>query len=438
MISATSFDVQLRAASSDDLRILVVGAGIAGLTIAQLLRAQGRHPVLIERSRDAARLTSESGAGYMLALMPLVDPVFSALGNREAYEQASTAIDSFDFHSHRGALISSGDIGSLLSEFGDYRGISRGRLIDVLALGGCPVSFGTEVSGLIERTSRDSRGGAAPPSGAVPDRRVHVDLVGEAGAGHSAEFDLVIIADGLHSTTRDLVLGRGEAESLDTTWGGWVTWTAADGSPHTGSEVWGDGFFLGSYPVRDRLGVFLGGPDTRQPLGPRRFAAEVRRRLRTATPRLDAALAAFDTADELFYWPLRDVRCGRWTTGSTVLLGDAAAGFLPTAGVGAAMAMESAWVLSRVLDGAGFATLETDLARFEALARPRVERAQDNSRNLARMMFRDSALLAAVRSEVFRFVSVRTALAPIVGLLDDRVTDAMIAATLARPPLASP
>src|SRR5699024_8935368 len=97
-------------------------------------------------------------------------------------------------------------------------------------------------------------------------------------------------------------------------------------------------------------------------------------------------------------------RAPRWTTRRTVLLGDAAAGFLPTAGIGAGMAMESAWVLATMLRSllptaeAGLVTdvtaarpdqanrvaadeLAATLARYEQEQRPRVETAQDTSRS---------------------------------------------------------
>lgn len=99
------------------------------------------------------------------------------------------------------------------------------------------------------------------------------------------------------------------------------------------------------YPVKGAIGVFLGFPDTRQPLGPRRFAVEVRSRLTVLTPRIDACLTAVEEAEAPFFWPLRDSRARRWSHGRTVLLSDAAAGFLPAAG----MAMESAGVLAEEL-----------------------------------------------------------------------------------------
>jgi threonine dehydrogenase-like Zn-dependent dehydrogenase len=56
MLEATPIQAQLADARGDPLRVLVVGAGVAGLTVAQLLRAQGLHPVLVEgrRARPAA------------------------------------------------------------------------------------------------------------------------------------------------------------------------------------------------------------------------------------------------------------------------------------------------------------------------------------------------------------------------------------------------
>ena len=141
--------------------------------------------------------------------------------------------------------------------------------------------------------------------------------------------------------------------SVDTTWGGWVCWAEADDDQSAVDEIWGDGFFLGMYPVEGAVGVFLGCPDTRQPLGPRRFAGEVRSRLTELTPRIDACLTAVAEAESPFFWPLRDSRARRWSHGRTVLLGDAAAGFLPTAGIGAGMAMESAGVLADELSALG-------------------------------------------------------------------------------------
>ena len=102
------------------------------------------------------------------------------------------------------------------------------------------------------------------------------------------------------------------------------------------------------------------------------------------------------------------------------LLGDAAAGFLPTAGIGAAMAMESAWVLGGLLAGATPDRVPDALRRYQASQRPRVEAAQANSRQLARLMFTRSRVLSGLRNTVARSIPLGTALRPITRLLQEQ------------------
>ena len=414
MITEVPFDEQYEATTSDDLRILVVGAGIAGITVAQLLRRQGRHPVLIERSRNSETMTDDDHAGYMLALMPMVDPIFAELGVREHYREASVAIDRYAFHAHTGETLREDRLGSLLARYGEYRGIARGELITVLSTETCPVAFDSSLDSLA------APGSAAPPTSAPrPAHRVEVrtGVHGEENHVHSAEFDLVIIADGLNSHSRRLVPGGSSESSVDTAWGGWVAWAPADAETDQVDELWGDGFFFGAYPVKDRIGIFLGAPDSREPLGAERFVTEVRRRLTTVSPRIDAALTAVAEADDPYFWSLRDFRSAQWTTGRTVLLGDAAAGFLPTAGIGAGMSMESAQMLAASLEGILPSQLPAALTRYEAVQRPRVEQAQSTSRQLAGLMFHLPKILTGPRELLFRLVSIKAALAPIIDLL---------------------
>ena len=62
---------------------------------------------------------------------------------------------------------------------------------------------------------------------------------------------------------------------------------------------------------------------------------------------------------------LTDCRSDTLSVGRVALVGDAAAGFLPTAGIGAAMAMESAWVLGSLLGEATPDRVPDLLGRYE-------------------------------------------------------------------------
>ncbi|UFU02748.1 FAD-dependent monooxygenase [Ruania suaedae] len=390
---------QLAAASADATPTLIVGAGIAGTTLAQLLRRAGRHPVLIERS-------SGRHPGYMLALMPMADAAIDELGVREAYRARSVATNRYRVRSRTGAVLRTDPIAEILSRYGDYRGISRGDLLNVLTTGHAPVTSGTTVTAL-----REDPGG--------------VRLTLRQGEREiEASFAVVVLADGLGSTTRDLLTTA--TTRVDTGWGGWVVWAPADEATDLGEELWGTDFILGTYPVAGAVGVFLGGDRADTGAGREGFVARVRRQVPSPGPRAEAALEAVLADPDPYFWPLTDVRANRWATGRTVLLGDAAAGFLPTAGIGAGMAMESAWVLARLLrdphptgSADGGPSVPGLLTSFEARQRPRVEAAQDNSRRLAHLMFRRSRAWAAVRDLVARRVSVARALGPIRELLDD-------------------
>lgn len=408
---------QIDTAAQDPLRVLVVGAGMAGLTTAQLLREAGLHPVLIDRMAD------ESNPGYMLALMPMVDAALDELGARDAYHARSIGFTHFRSRAHTGRALRTDSMVEALGRFGDYRGIERGELTEVLSHAGAPVTMGTTVRDLRE----------------LPDAVEVTFAQGERTS--TARFDVVVIADGIGSRTRGLLPGGRDTSGTDTGWGGWVVWAPEDEESTVGEELWGAGFFLGIYPVLGRNGAFVGGPLTATAAGPHAFVARIRQRLTTIDPRVEQVLQALLADPDPYFWPLKDVRASRWTTTRTVLLGDAAAGFLPTAGVGAGMAIESAWVLARMLrtmlptaepgrtgsvtsaalsqaDRVAAADLAAVLAAYEKTQRPRVETAQDTSRSLARLMFSESRILATLRDVAFRVLTVERAIRPIIDLLD--------------------
>lgn len=396
MLTDTPLESQIAAQRDDRLRVLIVGAGMAGLTLAQLLRRDGLHPVLVDRMPNADH------PGYMLALMPIVDQALIDLGVREQYRAASTPMRSYRFRSHLGRALRTDPLGELLGAYGDYNGISRGELVDVLTNGDCPVTFDTTVSCVIPGT---------------PSTAHFIDSHG--GAVCQGEFDLIIGSDGLHSQMRS-VLASAPCDTYDTGWAGWVVWADDHGDATMAEELWGDGFFLGVYPVKDRLGVFFGGPAADIAAGPSAFTASVRSRIDEWDPRLSAALDAVAASQDPYPWRLEDARAPRWVLPGGILLGDAASAFLPTAGIGAGMAIESAWMLARILSHADRATLSALLDAWERVERPRVESAQQNSRMLAKLMFRKGRIVAWLRETVMRMLTVRAALGPIIKLVADR------------------
>src|SRR5690349_16171765 len=110
-------------------RILIVGGGIAGLTLATALHHQGFKPELIERS------STWQATGGGIAVQPNGMRVLHALGLGEAVERAGTAIRRWDMCDQQGEVLCSTDLEELWGEVGAFIAIARTRLQQVLQEG---------------------------------------------------------------------------------------------------------------------------------------------------------------------------------------------------------------------------------------------------------------------------------------------------------------
>ncbi|MCB0633332.1 MAG: NAD(P)/FAD-dependent oxidoreductase [Saprospiraceae bacterium] len=368
-----------------DTRILIVGAGIAGLTTAALLRQRGFQPVIIEREEKSSFNTT----GYMLGLLPLGGRVLNELELVSNYFDHSVEMNSYEIHQKDGTLIKKFPLDFINRQYGSYRGISRTELIDLLLekVDVAQLRYGITIEQL--DLGENSVG-------------VHFSN------GQTEVFDLVIVADGLHSSTRKLFLNDSEYRYYDTGWGGWVAWMD-ESMGNVYKEFWGASSFMGLYPVKDRVGIFIGGPnESLKQKGRTDFIDDVRSHIAPGYDWLHRALNALEEDDEPYYWEFHDCETEVWTRGNIVLLGDAAAGFLPTAGVGASMAMDAASTLVDELSRTDKEHLAYGLKLYVNRQRQRTERAQKDSRKLAKMMFVRADLLAGLRDYAVRFYSIKS------------------------------
>jgi len=376
-------------------RTLIIGAGVAGLTLAALMRQRGEEPVVIERE------SSISNKGYMLGLYPMGARVLHGLGLHAQYLERSSSMMHYRIGNGKGKIIREYSLAAVAQRYGPIQGISRGELIGLLleGVGDLHIRYGTTVTALRQQ-----------------DELVEVAF----SDGSAADFDLVVAADGLHSATRQMVLDEKEYAYRSTGWGGWVFWIEpGDTSPDTYTEYWGAGKFLGLYPVKGHLGVFIGGPSTvAQEMGMEKFIRYVVEGFER--PVLPGQAIQPGSGDP-FFWDFHDCRASLWRKGRVALLGDAATGFIPTAGVGATMAMESAAALSDELSRTGAQHVEQALDLYEKRHRKRVEAAQENSRNLGKMMFVKSSPLAWERNQLLKFYSVEELVREIAKIADEPI-----------------
>jgi FAD-dependent urate hydroxylase len=354
------------------MRILIVGGGIAGLTLAGLLRQRGIEPVVVEKAKHY------DNVGYFLSLWPLGSRILWGLGLYQQYADAGTSVNEYSVYDFKGKLLRSYALGDAMKAYGEMYIISRAKLLDVLLQGidSLPVRLGTTVSTIRQSTD---------------------EVFVEFTDGSKEVFDLVVGADGLHSRVRELVFGHVPLTS--TGWGGWMWWTDTHNNFPGAAEYWGVGCFAGVGQVDNRTGTVIAMPIDDdldvlrvEPLD------YIHQKLGQILPsELAGLLETLDHEKTPTFIRLEDLKMPQWYKGRVVLIGDASAGFLPTAGVGASMAMESAAVLNDELLRVDTQHIPHALQMFVKRRQKRVDAIQNESRWLARVMFTQSQLVALGR-----------------------------------------
>ena len=339
----------------------------------------------------------------MIGLYPLGSNIFYGLGCHDEFVKSTCSLTQYSAFDEGSTLLKSMSLDEISNRFGPYQCGTRSNLIRVLeqSCQANTIQFNTIIEHLNQTNGQ-----------------VQVTF----SNGKTDHFDLVVGADGFHSQVRKFILLPDEIEIYDSGWGGWVWWSEHNPFPaETIYEHWGTRTFFGGYPVAGKLGVIACVPypseaSALQGGSRRHYLLNKFSIISILYPEIFAALPSDN--DNLFFWPLADRRCRRWVNHRVVLLGDAAAAFLPTAGIGASMAMESAAVLNDVLSRTNAYYLPETLKLFVARRQQRVENAQRDSRRLAKLAFVTPPLMAWIRNFYTKRASTKKLLGSIVNSFD--------------------
>jgi 2-polyprenyl-6-methoxyphenol hydroxylase-like FAD-dependent oxidoreductase len=116
-------------------RILIVGGGIAGLTLGAALRQRDFSAELIERSASWEAI----GAG--IAVQPNGMRALSALGLASLVERAGTVLRRWGFCDQQGEVLCETDLEALWKDVGPCIGIERPKLQQALLAGAAPIPY---------------------------------------------------------------------------------------------------------------------------------------------------------------------------------------------------------------------------------------------------------------------------------------------------------
>jgi salicylate hydroxylase len=344
------------------MRIAVIGGGIGGLSAALALRKAGFDVAVYEQ----APRFGEIGAGIQIS--PNASRLLYRLGLKEVMERWGVRPGAV--HQRRwddGRTLQRAPLGPAVeARFGaPYYHFHRGDLAALLAdaLPKEQAHAGHRLVGLEERGDR---------------------IVARFDNGGSAEADLLIGADGIHSRVRQLAFGPDKPRFT-----GCVAWRGlvpAERIAHLDIEVashnWmGPGGHCVHYWVSARrlmnvVCIVERGNWASESWTDRGDVAEVLARYEGWHPTVRSLIAAFP---ETYVWALHDrAPLPAWTKGRVTLLGDACHPMLPMMAQGAAQAIEDGAALASVLVGTK-GDLPVALGRYEALRKPRATRLQEAS-----------------------------------------------------------
>ena len=380
------------------MKVLISGAGIAGLSLALRLHQRGLSPVVVERSpglRDGGYMLGLSDPGLDAAERMGLDAFRAArhVPRRLVYVgptgQERFAIDGLAIE----RLV--GD-----REFNLMRGDIERALYDRVR-GKIEIRFGASVRSWEER--RDT-------------------VVVRLSDGEEIGCDLVVGADGLHSKVRALRFGP--EERLVRPLGARVAAFLVDRSgfpdAELGTSYWltqvGRAAALGAVNETMLVAFFIWRTEGRPRLGT--VEEELHRAFAGAGWRVPAMLDLLPAASDVYLDEVAHVVVPRWGEGRVVLLGDAAFAVSLFAGKGATLAMAGAVVLADAL-AQGPGDIDAALAAYEVRLRPWVETAQRMARRNVHLFAPANRFQLLAREAMLRLAA-RPFLVPLVRRLLNR------------------
>ncbi|MGI4793730.1 MAG: FAD-dependent monooxygenase, partial [Janthinobacterium lividum] len=241
-------------------------------------------------------------------------------------------------------------------------------------------------------------------------------------SGLVARYDAVIIAEGVGSSTRELVFPQQNQPR-------WMDLAIAYFTiPRTAGDDrlwrWYNASAGRSVQLRpDRHGTTRAMLALQQPPGgEHRWDAArqkhwLRERFAGAGWEAPRVLSGMDDTDDFYFDVLRQVRLASWSTGRVVLLGDAAWCVTPIAGMGTTLAITGAYVLAGELSRAGHPA--DAFGAYERVMRPVVQSSQGIPKIVPRLMNPHSRLGVRVLHGVLRVATSR-AVRTVAGRLPKR------------------
>ncbi|MEU7150343.1 FAD-dependent monooxygenase [Streptomyces sp. NPDC045456] len=368
---------------------LISGAGIGGPALAYWLHRYGYAVTVVERAPVLRT------GGYKVDLRGVAIEVADRMGVLPEIRRASTDMRTGAYVNDDGRRVATlpADIfGARVDGDGEIMRGDLTRILHARTRDDVEYVFGDSISSLTD----DGTG---------------VNVTFERGTPR--RFDLVVGADGLHSTVRRLAFGD-ESRYLRRIGAYIAAFSIPDGLAAPGEELYHltPGRLICTYSASGEHGangakawLCFRSPrldyDPRDADGQRALLATAFEGVGWQVPRL---LEASRAATDFYFDGLDLIEMDRWSRGRVVLLGDAAHCASPASGQGTGMALVGAYVLAGELAAAG-GDPRTGFARYEGEMRPYVTANQRMAEKFVPQMTPTSRAAIRFRHVMLRMLS---------------------------------
>lgn len=312
------------------MKIAIIGGGIGGLTTAIALQSKGFTDITVYEAAPEIRAV---GAGILIASNAMT--IFERLGISEQIKSGGNVLDFVSLANHHGEILSKVDFSKIIKRYGNGAvSIHRGRLQQVLLKNAGKT---TVLTGKRLKNIQNTAGGKTQLS--FED-------------GTTAEADIIIGADGIHSAVRKHLFGEIPLRySGQTCWRGIAKMQTEN--PKASVEIWGTHAGVRACVNQvNKTEVYW--------YITQKHAAGMKLTVEETKPYLLNLVSEFNSPiqkaiqltenQDILHNDLSDFKpINQWYKDNIVLVGDAAHATTPNLGQGACQAIEDALCLANCL-----------------------------------------------------------------------------------------
>ncbi|QRM33433.1 FAD-dependent monooxygenase [Microvirga sp. VF16] len=317
------------------VRILIVGAGIAGLSLARALEQRGIIPDVVERQ------TTWNTGGTGLFLPGNASRAFSHLGLLPDIARVAMPIRYQRFLSQDGHELNAINTERFWSACGPCLALSRAEMHSILLSGvkQTPIAMSRSIDQI--QSASDA-----------------CEVTFEDGK--TERYDLVVGADGIRSRVRDLAFA-----SLTSVYAGYICWrflTENTGGVDSWTAMIGQGQTLLAIPVSPSMAYVYA--DRSVELGatrPYSDTTSLERLFSGFSGPLVSLVKTVPPETKVHFSQIETVPSGTWRRDRIILIGDAAHASSPSMAEGAGLACEDALVLAELLSKNGAINLALEV-----------------------------------------------------------------------------